>query len=599
MKIKNLFKKIIIPIKEEIIFFFFSMLLLLPRTLLFPILRPDLCFGDWTNYNTVRFVSIGACFSYLFTWSVYKTHSSLLKGLTYLFLYVLFFLNVYLALNFKATISPNTLLLLLETTPVEAQDFLITYAFSFPSILAYLLTIVLLCSNAYLEYKKKEIIQFICSNSTIIRHSTPIIYCFFFLFVGGIFSSKIFFSLITIRDVEDIEKWNSKGLSSMDLLTGLVYSVCHLNLMGDMLKKTEGITLKAVDSCIYSKNDSCNLVLIIGESFIKNHSSLYGYYLNTNPRLRKEKSMGRLFVFSDVVTSSDATSSAIKNVMSCNSVGCGENWYNSPFFPAIFKKAGYNVYFWDNQYIPTSNASFDFSLNSYLHSPVISSLSYTAWHDHISRIDGEIVDDFRRYKTGHNLGKKNLVIFHLQGQHFDQKTRYPQTSDFRKFTSKDINRNEPWMTESKRKVIAHYDNCTYYNDSVIASIISLFRNEPTVMIYFSDHGECIYDIGDYYGRGLSLSSDSPDYVQYYQHIFEIPFVIWCSDKFLTQDPELLDKIKKATTKPLMTDNVCQILMTLGGVKSKYYNSSRDVLSDDYHCTPRIISESIDYDQLVK
>ena len=597
MKVKIFLKKIIIPIREEIVFFFFCMLLLLPRTLMFPIIRFDQCIEDWTQYNTLRFVSIGVLFSYLFTLLVHISKSRFVKGVIYFVLYVLFFLNIYLAFNFKATVSPNTLVLLFETTPLEAQDFLNTYATSNQSVAAYTLTVILLCINILLEYRKRMMVEIICSYKFIYKIHPYLLSCLLIFLVGGLYSSQTVCQLIKIKKAEEMGKWNSKGLASMDLITGFVYSVRYLDLMGDVLSLAEESTKKAVahDESKFQK-DSCNIVLVIGESYIKRHSSLYGYHFDTSPRLEKEKKMGRLFVFSDVVTSSGGTSLAIKNCMSCNSVGHGEKWYDNPFFPALFKKAGYDVFFWDNQYNPTSSANFDFSLNSYLHNPTISSLSYTAWHEQISRIDGDIVDDFKKYISKNGLGKNNLVIFHLQGQHFEQETRYPHTSEFMKFTSNDIDLKESWMTEKKRMAIAHYDNCTLYNDSVIASIISLFKDKPTAMVYFSDHGECIYDIGDYKGRELDLFSHGSDYIRY---LFEIPFVVWCSDEYMARYPEVIYKLMKASEKPLMTDIICHILMTLGGVKSNIYDSSRDVLSDDYICPPRIVNESINYDEIIK
>lgn len=598
MRIKQLINKVIAPITEEFVFFFFCLVLLLPRTMMFPFLRPDMCFGIWTEFPTLKFISIGIFFSYLFSTLVYVTKSCLIKGFVYLVLYLLFFLNIYLAFSFAATVSPNTLLLLFETTPSEAHDFLSTYAFTIKSFIAYVLIIVVLLVNVLLEYKKGAIRKYLISNKTFMKCKAYVKNCLLMLLVCGLFTSQTSFSLFSIRKVEDIEKWNSQGIASMDLLTGFMYSVRHLELMGDILSIAEISTEKAVamhHDLLYSE-DSCNVVLVIGESFIKAHSSLYGYGLDTNPRLMKEKSKGRLITFSDVVTPYSGTSSAIRNVMSCNSIGNGEKWCDSPYFPAIFKKAGYDVYFWDNQFKPTSSANFDFSLNSYLHSPIISSLSYTAWHEQISFFDGDIVEDFGTYKKNNIHGNKNLVIFHLQGQHFDQKTRYPQTSEFLKFTSKDINRSESWMTDKKKTAIAHYDNCTQYNDSVIASLLSLFKDEPTVMVYFPDHGECIYDFGDFAGRGLDISSHGSDYVRC---LFNIPFIVWCSDKYSEQYPKVIEKIRKASDKPVLTDIICHFLITLGGVKSEVYDSSRDALSDDYNCPKRIVDGSYDYDDLTR
>ena len=84
--------------------------------------------------------------------------------------------------------------------------------------------------------------------------------------------------------------------------------------------------------------------------------------LNTNPKLSEEKKNGRLYAFTKVFSPYNLTSKAIKNMLSTNCIGNGENWADYPFFPSIFYRAGYNVDFWDNQYDPLSQNSYDFSL---------------------------------------------------------------------------------------------------------------------------------------------------------------------------------------------------------------------------------------------
>lgn len=49
-----------------------------------------------------------------------------------------------------------------------------------------------------------------------------------------------------------------------------------------------------------TEQDSLNVILVIGESYNKYHSPLYGYYLNTTPVLCSQQQNGNLFVFKDV-----------------------------------------------------------------------------------------------------------------------------------------------------------------------------------------------------------------------------------------------------------------------------------------------------------
>ncbi|MGM9842584.1 MAG: sulfatase-like hydrolase/transferase, partial [Candidatus Limisoma sp.] len=54
------------------------------------------------------------------------------------------------------------------------------------------------------------------------------------------------------------------------------------------------------------------IVLIVGESFNRHHSNLYGYRLNTQPRLKAEADSGNLLVFTNCTTPSLSTNKCIK-----------------------------------------------------------------------------------------------------------------------------------------------------------------------------------------------------------------------------------------------------------------------------------------------
>ena len=96
--------------------------------------------------------------------------------------------------------------------------------------------------------------------------------------------------------------------------------------------------------------------------------------------------------------------------------------------------------------------------------------------------------------------EKNKVVFlHLMGCHTEYRKRYPH--DFEQFKG---------AKDKQGKTVDAYDNAVYYNDFVIDSMFSLLRDysqlHPDVRIsalYFSDHGENVYDEGDYCGHNYS------------------------------------------------------------------------------------------------
>lgn len=73
-----------------------------------------------------------------------------------------------------------------------------------------------------------------------------------------------------------------------DSITTLFYSLYNIYLVNLEMKHAVDVTCCAKQSHV-SVDDSLNVVYVIGESYIKCHSQLYGYYLPTTPNLYQEK----------------------------------------------------------------------------------------------------------------------------------------------------------------------------------------------------------------------------------------------------------------------------------------------------------------------
>lgn len=87
---------------------------------------------------------------------------------------------------------------------------------------------------------------------------------------------------------------------------------------------------------------------------------------------------------------------------------------------------------------------------------------------------------------------------------------------------------------------------------------------------------------------------TPDVLKYQ---YEIPFVVWCSDKYKLSHPAVMEKLRNASRRPVMSDNLCHLLFYLGGVKTKYYRPERDYISSDYKPCRRIVNDIADYDSI--
>jgi len=197
------------------------------------------------------------------------------------------------------------------------------------------------------------------------------------------------------------------------------------------------------------------------------------------------------------------------------------------------------------------------------------------------------------YKTAMTKSNKELIIFHLRGQHIKAENSYPHDPQFSIFTVDSIKGN---FSESQKRDIAFYDNATLYNDYVIANILNRYKNSNAVMLYLSDHGEEIHDFRNRYGRTDEAVMNSN--ILRYQ--FEIPFMIWCSNSYIKNNPKKIKNIKNALNKPFMNDNICQLLIDLCDIKTYYYHPSRDLISPSFKAYEnRIVQGKFDYDIIMK
>lgn len=330
-----------------------------------------------------------------------------------------------------------------------------------------------------------------------------------------------------------------------------------------------------------------DIALIIGESFIRAHSSLYGYRLNTNPRLGQEADSGRLAVFEDVITPANFTTIALRNILNLNNVSAGEKWCEAAYLPLLMKKGGWNVYHYDNQ---TASRSSDVGISRMFYADIICDKVLDDRNERTFPYDGQFVE-----AVGNRLKKKvkpgrRFVIYHLWGQHFDSRDRYEGTPFFKE---SDITTQRPWIGGRERQAIADYNNATRYNDSVVARIIDDYRDRKAVVIYLSDHGEDSPELAPVMARNVPR----PDDPAWIDRQFHIPFMVWMSDSFIETYPEKAEKIRNAVGRPWSTDNLGQMILGLSGLRTEYYRNSLDILSDSFTPYERTTASGYRYDSI--
>lgn len=527
--------------------------------------------------------------AYMIAVFVEWSKSKVVKYLLYIIIFVLFLIEATLEACYDLAISPSTLLLLVETNTNETKEFFLNLT----KLSAFWLTIGWAAVTVWLvwfaEHNRPRI-------ATYLKRTYPyrILSLVLPLWLAvGIGCSWCYVKLFQSQSTDDVSEWNQHMRYPSDAVTRVAIALFDTHIANREMDEAISHAQVILPTKNTANNDSLRVIFVIGESFIRQHSPLYGYPLNTTPFLLSEQARGHLVAFTDAVSPYNLTTHVIRNMISCNSIGRGERWSQKPPLTAVFRASGYKVEMFDNQKDFHLATTFSFALNTFLYHPRMTELCYDETNDRVFDYDDKLIEYYSRYP--HIAGTHKLTVFHLMGQHAQAENRYPQTDKrFCRFTADSLSwRHESWLTQSKRQEIAYYDNATLYNDYVIQQITLLYPKEPTVLVYLSDHGEEIYDYRNSIGR-----SGGNDLKKMLNYQYGVPLMVWCNDRYIESNPGIMERLNEVKDRPFMIDNICQLLFHLAGLTNQpYYKSQRDVFSIDYQCGTRILNDKYDYDKI--
>lgn len=540
-----------------------------------------------------------------------------LRGVLYVVLYTVAIADIYCFINFGSTLNPSMLMLVGETNSSEASNFIaacLSPTVIFSSVGWVLLLIIIQVLTAFRRFRHfiwkasvlltsfcKPLYKWLVDHITCLSQLLPQMAgaaCIVLFIVSACtsWSNKLaIHKLMTGKTIGEVEHTlTEKDHANLYMpIYRLAFSIYANKLAAHQITQLiQAADHIQVDSCSYR---SPQIVLIIGESFGKQHSQQYGYFMDTTPRQVALEKTRKLIKFGDVVTCWNLTSFVFKNVFSTHVVGEKGEWCDYPLFPELFRKAGYHVTFITNEFLPQAKeAVYDFSGGFFLNNPKLSKLQFDSRNTELHPLDDGLLDDYdNKLKAVEDTSKYNLTIFHLMGQHVDYKTRYKREQG--RFWASSYEDKRPELTDKQRKMLSHYDNATLYNDSIVAQIVKRYSKKNAIVIYMPDHGEECYEGNrGFICRNHSANIDWP--LAHYE--FEIPFWIYCSQKYISLHRDIYRQIRKAKDKRFMTDALPHLLLYLAGIETPTYNAKYNILSPDYdEMRPRILKNSADYDKL--
>ncbi len=491
----------------------------------------------------------------------------------YVQMYLLGWLESFLYQRFYMHLSPQTLFMVQETNPQEATGFLDVCTGSSALWLTLLWWGLLVAAHVGLAVAARRLAGQWPKVAAAVRTWLPAVVIPVCLACAIWWwpARKDIYNFLSLQRTDLAERADNHVFCSAHWR--LVYAVKFLQLANGELQ-TLATNMQQIGSVESHDGIPC-VVWVIGESYNKHHSAVYGYGLPTTPFQTQSEARGLMVAMDDAVTPWNVTSNTFKQMLSTHSTDQPGLWTDGVLFPALIKRAGYEVTFHSAQfYISASQNAAYFNGSFFLNGQPFDSLCFNNRNSRMSKYDADLLATMPQTKC-----PKQFMILHLMGQHLPYHARFPKASAH--FTKDDIDR--PDLGNNQRQIVADYDNATLYNDSILRCIYELYKDREAVIVYTADHGDEVYD-GKMriYGRNhKAMPSADVLWAE-----FEVPLEVWLTPALQQKRPELMAQLKAAKQRPFSIDDISHMLLNLTGVQTKYYNPERDLLSPQFKARPR-------------
>ena len=316
------------------------------------------------------------------------------------------------------------------------------------------------------------------------------------------------------------------------------------------------------------KDQNQTIVVVIGESETRHHMSLYGYGRKTNVLLQRSDS---LMVYDDVVSPQVHTIPVIRTVMSFMDKDHPEYFSQRPSMFELFNRAGYETYFITNQpFGGLYETSYDLLLTQ----------AQEKDNPSMMKKPDEIMFPDLKKILDNKTTKNRLIVLHLMGNHMAYIFRYPKEYNvFNNDSDHFIKSKEKYMTPEAIKAIDSYDNSVRYNDYVVHHIIESVKEKGgnSAVIYFSDHGEEVFENRDFAGHAYEKVS---------AYMCEIPFIVWRSPTFGNYRKDLAFSPKL----PLSTSDFLQSITDLAGLRYQDFDATKSFFNVAFKPHQRYVGE---------
>lgn len=211
------------------------------------------------------------------------------------------------------------------------------------------------------------------------------------------------------------------------------------------------------------------VVMVVGESALRDHMSLYGYSEPTTPFFDSLYQANPLkLTYYNGIAAANITRNALRLLMSFATPHQMDLFFEHKSLLDMAKDAGYQTLWISDQ----GHSSLDDTYIGYL-----SAGADTTYYHTDTYFASNDLDLLPSIKELIEEGKKQFVVLHIVGSHADYKDRYDE------FDAQQIN--------SVNKEYTDYDRSIHHTDRFLREVYKILERQSDnfLMYYVSDHGE--------------------------------------------------------------------------------------------------------------
>lgn len=489
-------------------------------------------------------------------WNLFKSKKVLRWGLICFFVgfSVLSIINFFCCILYGFGLNRRFIMIMLQTNPNEIRGFLPGMLYNLKALLLSTETLYSLAAIGVFIILVRILDNLKVFNQVFWSISIAgLIYFIYFCFTNKFNRTEHFLLPTCALSVRDV--W--ADIRSMRQMSGQIVQIPNAETVSSEFKAD-------------------NIVLILGESASSGHWGEYGYPLNTTPRI--SSCAEELYIFRDVIASAPNTAESLPKILTFEPDSAhSAKWYEYPSMFQVFQEADYKTYWVSNQDMTV----YEYGTYSAIASRAddVRYIGAINCRDRLSeKYDEDLIPEVR--DIFNDSAEHRLIVLHLHGSHVFYRDRYPQHMSI--FTGSDImsvaKGSKPWLTSESAQTVAEYDNSIYYTDSILYEIKEIVKkqNNPSVMIYVSDHGEHVFDERNFLGR------DDKN--------VKVPMFIYSNLCYKIKNPVADNAMSSAVDLPITSASLIHSLLSMSGTMYESYRPSEDFLSESFRPRVRYVDQ---------